>query len=57
MSMVEVDVYLKHDSGTIRIRTVASSVDAAIEKVLLSECAPHSAIVEVRARNLKKQES
>ena len=41
-------VTLRHDDGTIRIRTAASSAEVAIDIVLRAEHTPQSAVVSVR---------
>lgn len=38
---------LKHDNGTARIRTCASSEQAAIDKVIIAEGCPRCAIVKI----------
>jgi hypothetical protein len=44
-------VTLRHSGGRIRIKTCASSADAALRIVLSYECAPMSSVIDVRMEN------
>jgi hypothetical protein len=46
MSVRQYKFKLKHDSGTVTLRTAASSVGSAVRIVCLAECCPESAIVK-----------
>jgi hypothetical protein len=44
-NQVKITVKLKHDKGTIKINTLASSLEDAINKVTTSENAPLSSVI------------
>ena len=48
----KVIVKFRHDRGTIKISTWASSIDAAIEQVLRAENAPRSAVIYAKVSQL-----
>lgn len=51
LNMLQMNIYiltLKHDNGTIRIKTSASSEEAAISKVMAAELCPRSAIKSIK---------
>lgn len=43
---------LKSDTGTVRIRTVATDLQAAIRIVCAAELCPESAIIAIRIREV-----
>ena len=49
--MNKYEVTLKHDSGTITIKTTASNKEKAIQQVLNIELAPLSAVIDCQKKD------
>lgn len=48
--MIKYEIVLKHDSGKIKITTVASDIETAKRIVLNYEKAPESAIIKINEK-------